>query len=640
MPEILHAIVGTAGHVDHGKTELVKQLTGHETDRLPEEKARGMSIDLGFAPWALSDGRLAGVVDVPGHQDFIRNMVAGAASIDVLLLVVAADDGIMPQTDEHMRIVKLLRTPRVMAVVTKIDLVPTEIRQRVRQDVLRFLHQNGYADAAVVLASNRTGEGLDAVKRALENRVNEATVSKGFMPPGCAFRMNIERAFTVKGHGTIATGIPLAGEVGLEGKLELLPGGQVTGVRAIQTFRHDASRATASACCALNVRDLGADFIRRGMTLAEPGVFVATQAVIGTLENASRTIVIRQREKVRLHAGTSVTTASLGLIGADQLGPGEQAFVHAKLDDPVVLVPGDRFIIRCMTPPSTLGGGSILTTCVARVRRKSPTLRASLEEARQAVARGEPFGAALAAGSDAILDRAELFRLTQCTPEAAQELVATEQAKQNIIRLGDRWLVSARIGELAARVELTLQSYHRSHPYAWGMTPRHLCKLLSVGPHDVVRLIEELTRSHSGVALRHGCLALVGHRPLLSEQQLASKDEIARRVEAAGINPPARGDLQAALSLASGEMNLLTRLLAEEGKLTLLRRHLLWRQDFERCREGVIGLFSERQVVNVNAFRAASGMSRRVAVEVLEIFDAEGLTRRVENGRVLVKFSG
>jgi selenocysteine-specific elongation factor len=635
-PEVLQAIIGTAGHVDHGKTELVRALTGCDTDRLPEEKARGMSIDLGFAPFVLSDGRIAGVVDVPGHRDFIRNMVAGAASMDVLLLAVAADDGIMPQTDEHMRIVRLLRTPRVMAVVTKADLVGDDAAERVREDVRRFIARGGYAESPVVLASNRTGQGLDEVRAVLEQLVREAAAAAGRVSTQPdAFRMNIERVLTVKGHGTVVTGIPLAGTVDVGERLELLPGGQVTGLRAIQTFRIEAARAGSCACCALNLRDVAAESIRRGMTLAAPGVFAAVSTMIGTLENASDALTIQRRQRVRLHAGTSVATASLSLIGAERLGPGERAFVHIKLEGPLALATGDRFLVRALTPPSTLGGGSVLTTRVPRSRRKSETLRASLEASREAVTQTDYFGAALAAGCDATVSHLELVRMTQCTTERAGQFIAIAQAKQSIISLGESWLVSARLGELETRVDFALRSYHRSNPEAWGMMPRQLCKLLGVNPQDVHRLVQELVRRVPGITLEHGCLAVAGHRPNLTESQLCSKEKMARRIEAAGMRPPARGDLQAALGLRPVEMNLLVRLLTQEGKVTGLHTHLMWAEDFERCRERVVELISKLGVVDVKAFRGATGTSRRVAVEVLELLDAQGLTRRVGDGRGL-----
>ena len=637
-PEILHAIVGTAGHVDHGKTELVKRLTGFDTDRLPEEKARGMSIDLGFAPYVLSDGGVVGIVDVPGHRDFIRNMVAGAASIDVLVLVVAADDGIMPQTDEHMRIVQLLRTPRVMAAVTKIDLVGDEARERARRDVETFMGRMGYPGAATVLVSSRTGEGLDEARCTLERLVHEAVEILGQGEHSSrAFRMNVEHVFTIKGHGTVVTGIPLAGEVSLDDTLELLPAGAETGIRAIQTYKYDVRRASSNACTALNLRDVGAESIRRGMTLAAPGAFEATIALVGTLRNATDTVVIRRREQVRFHAGTSVTSASLRLIGVDRLEPGRQAFVHAKLEDPVVLAAGDRFVIRSSTAAFTLGGGAVLTSRARPMRRRVPEVEASLERARESLDRGDLLGAALAASFDSVLGRSDLIRLTQSTADAAQAAIERKQQQGMLVALGEGWLVRVRLGDLAARIEMALVAHHRANPHAWGMTAAHAAKILGIGPKDFDRFAEELSRFGDRIVVQHGCLALRGHRPALSEQQLRAKDELARRVKAAGVHPPARGDLAAALPLSQSEMNLLVRLLCDEGAVTVLRTHVVATEVLDRCRERLLALFFERPVVDVNAFRAATGVSRRVAVEMLEAFDARSLTRRVDDGRVLIR---
>jgi selenocysteine-specific elongation factor len=248
---------------------------------------------------------------------------------------------------------------------------------------------------------------------------------------------------------------------------------------------------------------------------------------------------------------------------------------------------------------------------------------------------GDFLGAALAASSDTILTHAELERLTQCTPEGARTAITVEERRHAVVPLGESWLVTARLGELAGRVKLALERHHRNNPYAWGMPPQQLCKLFGIGPRDVARLAEELTRSDSDIVLSHGSVALAGHRPALSEEQIRAQGEISRRVEAAGISPPARGDLQGALALSTPEMSLLVRLLKEDGRVTILRKHLLSTAVFERCRQQVVELLSVQPVIDVNAFREATGMSRRVAVEVLELFDAQGLTRRVEDGRVL-----
>ena len=633
---VLHAIVGTAGHVDHGKTELVKQLTGFDTDRLPEEKKRGMSIDLGFAPYTMADGRVFGIVDVPGHKDFVRNMVAGAAAVDVLMLVIAADDGIMPQTEEHMRIVSMLRTPRVMAVVTKIDLVPDDARAKLGQEAKQFLDSMGYAAAPVVLMSNRTGEGLDETKRTLELVVQEAVAAlRQGGPEQRAFRMNIERVFSLKGHGTVVTGIPLSGEVRVDDRLDLLPTGLQTSVRSIEAYRRATQGASANACIAINLRDVTPDSVRRGMTLAAPGFFSGTTQLLATLRNASDTSMVRHRAEVRFHAGTSATTASLGLIGADQLAPGEEGFVRVRLEEPVVLAVGDRFVIRSLSPACTLGGGSVLSTCITRMRRNAAPLLAGLAQARTALERGDFLAAAIAARIDPLLSHREILRLTQLPDDLAAAAVSRQQDENVISCLGEDWLVTARRSDLIGRLKLVLQHHHQSNKYAWGMQPRQVCKLLGIGAKSFTGLAQDLGRADEEIIVQHGALAIRGHRPALSDQQLRGKDELARRVRTAGVSPPAQGDLKAALGLPQLEMNLLVRLLRDEGVVTVLRSHILASEIFNQCREKLLALFAEHSVVDIATFRNATGTSRRVAVEILEAFDQQALTRRTDEGRVL-----
>jgi len=634
--QVLHAIVGTAGHVDHGKTELVGRLTGFDTDRLPEEKKRGMSIDLGFAPYTMADGRVFGIVDVPGHKDFVRNMVAGAASVDVLMLVVAADDGIMPQTEEHMRIVSMLRTPRVMAVVTKIDLVPDDARDKLRQDVGQFLGRMGYAAAPVVLMSNRTGEGLDETKRTLELVVQEAVTALQQGEHGQrAFRMNIERVFTLKGHGTVVTGIPLSGEVRVDDTLDLLPTGQRTGVRSIQAYRRATQGASANACIAINLRDVPPDSVHRGMTLAALGFFSGTVDLLATLRNASDTSIIRHRAEVRLHAGTSATTASLGLLGANQLAPGEEGFVRVRLEEPVVLAVGDRFVVRSLSPAFTLGGGSVLSTGITRMRRSAAPLLAGLAQARTALERGELLATAIAAKIDPLLSHRELLRLTQLPEDLAAAAISRQQAEGAVVCLGEDWLVTARRSDLVGRLKLVLQHHHQSNKYAWGMQPRQVCKLLGIGPKSFTGLAQEIGRADEEIIVQHGALAIMGHRPALSDQQLRSKDELVRRVRMAQVSPPAQGDLKTALGLTQLEMNLLVRLLREEGVVTVLRSHIISSEVFNQCRDKLLKLFVGHSAVDIATFRNATGTSRRVAVEILEAFDQQALTRRTDGGRVL-----
>lgn len=632
QPEILHAIVGTAGHVDHGKTSLVRLLTGCETDRLPEEKARGMSIDLGFAPCTLYGKRLVGIVDVPGHKDFIRNMVAGATSIDVLLLVVAADDGVMPQTQEHMSIVKLLRTPQMMVALTKIDMVSPEMVELARQDVAAFLSRAGYPDAPIIPVSNKTGEGIGEIQETIDRLVEQVRARREDLR---AFRMNIERAFSVKGHGTVVAGIPVSGKVAVGQKVEIQPHAAELTVRGIQTYKRDSETASAACCSAINVRDIDAEAVTRGMTLASPGIYRNTTEAIVAFENVSEDVVLKRRMEIRLHSGTGVVEASLKLIASETLEPGESGFAHVLLAEPLVLAAGDRFVIRQPSPGMTLGGGTVLSARPQTLRRHTE-VRERLELAQTAAMRGDYLLSELLAGPDAIVEAPEVRRLTQCLGEEADAVISAAVSGGHLLDLaGSAYAVAARASEPLAVITSQLTRYHRENPYTWGMSPNHVCEALGLPAKAFASVAAMLTRQGS-VVLRHGFLALASFKPPVSERLLALRDQILQQVQSAGVNGPARGDVMRQLNIVEADMRVLTKLLIQDGTILMLDGNFILRSVYNECRETLLGLFQKQAVVDLPAFRDAIGGNRKLVVAMLDAFDGEGLTRRVADGRVLL----
>jgi selenocysteine-specific elongation factor len=635
-PAIANVIVGTGGHVDHGKTALVKMLTGCDTDRLPEEKRRGMSIDLGFAPCYLADGRVVSIVDVPGHADFIRNMVAGASSIDVLVLVVAADDGVMPQTEEHLRILKLLRAPRVIVALTKIDLVTDDVRALAQEDVRRLLFGLGFAAAPIFPVSNKTGEGVGELRDALDLAVAEVALAKEHAAADDrAFRMDVERVFSVKGYGTVVTGIPVSGDVSVGDELSILPAGQKTTVRTMQSFKYEATTAGAGACVALNLRDVEAHAVARGMTVVAPGAYRLTQDLLVTIENASSATCLRQRTKVKLHAGTASTGASLALVGASELGPGQESFAHVKLDEPLVLATGDRFLVRQLSPAETLGGGVVLAEQAQRVKRSSTLLHQELARARDATAKGDLIGAALFAGREVFVSHEDALLLTHCPKERGGRLLREQEAKGEFVDLdGGGWLVQRWLPVALDKAKKALACYHRDNPHAWGMEPSHLCKVLDVPPKSSARLAQVLMSADAEIIPKNGLCALRSQRPALGERLLSLSRKVAERVSAAGINPPARGNLASELACTAAEMNLVVHHLVGEGVLTAFGTYLIANATLDSCRAALLELFKKQTEVDVATFRAATDASRRVAVAILELFDDQQLTRRTESGRV------
>jgi len=647
-PEFAPALVGTAGHVDHGKTSLVRLLTGCDTDRLPEEKARGLSIDLGFAPCLLPSKRIVGIVDVPGHSDFIRNMVAGAASIDVLLLVIAADDGIMPQTDEHMHIVNLLRAPQVMVALTKTDMVAPERVVQVRESVAAFLARNGFPQAPIVPVSNKTGEGLDELRMALNALVERATLRP---PDPRVFRMNVERTFNVKGLGTVVTGIPLSGAITVGGQAELLPAGQATAIRGIQTFKFDTQTAQAHVCAAIALRDVEPGQAARGMTLATPGYFKAVSGVVTALHNASDSFCFRRVTDVKLHAGTAVTLATVKLLGSEELRPGQDGFAQVRMEEPLVLAAGDQFIVRSLSPITTVAGGTVLSARVGPLKPQSDYL----ERFRRAAActagvppapgsAGVPpaperdlLGSELLAGPVAVAGAQEMMHWSQLPAELAKAAVAAKEKLGEIVNLGGgTWLVASRAAELLQVLLPVVTHYHKTNQYAWGLAPAHACELLGLDAQCFTKLAEVLCAG-GALAVKHGRLALRDFQPAISAVQMKLRDELLARITAGGINAPARGDLITALRISEAEMKLMVNLLAADGSIKVLDKNLIAYPVYAQCRQKMVELCSQQPVVDITTFRKAVGAGRNLAFSMLDAFDAEGLTRRVEKGHVLAK---
>ncbi len=375
MARSIHPVVaGTAGHIDHGKSSLVQALTGIDPDRLKEEKERGLTIDLGFARLKLSDGRLLGLVDVPGHERFVRNMVAGCTGLDLVMLVVAADDGVMPQTIEHLDILHLLGVRAGLIVMTKIDLVDEILAEMAEEEIRKTVQGTVLADAPIMRVSSVTGDGIDAVRSHLEQLALGVEPRQAQGP----FRMPVQRVFTLPGIGRVVTGIPLSGTLRPGKELEVLPVGETIKVRGIHAYGGKVEEAVAGHSTALSVPDAKDAGVRRGMIVAEPGVFASGDAVDVELELTKRSPVLKHREPIRFHVGTVEIRGTLLLLNRDILSANESATVRFELDDEVSCAGGDRFLLRLQNPTITVGGGRVLRLSKSgRYRRKD--LGAELE---------------------------------------------------------------------------------------------------------------------------------------------------------------------------------------------------------------------------------------------------------------------
>ena len=633
--EILPVMVGTAGHVDHGKTELVKLLTGCDTDSLPEEKKRGMSIDLGFAPFILEGSRMVGIIDVPGHEDFIRNMIAGASSIDVLILVIAADDGIMPQTIEHLKIVSLLRTPQVMAVITKIDLVTPERQHEIRENVAVLLSKHGFSDGPIILESNVTGEGIGEVKEA----INRLVGSIKSPPETRAFRMNIERVFSVKGYGTVVTGIPLAGKCSIRDELELFPGPQSVVCRAIQKYHFDSNDAQAHVCSAINIRGIKLPDIGRGMTLASPGAYHETLSAILSVQNVHETIPIKRRQEMRFCCGTSNRVVSGLLAGSrGMLGPGEKGFIQIKFSNPIVLAAGDRFILRTLSPSATVAGGVVLTTDVDARKKKMRMETERLELARTAAEKNDPFLSELIAGSRAVINRSDLPRLVQNSSGQIIKKITDEKTDLGmIIPVGSsQWVIKSRITELEEKLNKALTAYHKENALSSGM-PAHQAGALLGLDNDCLEGLRKIFAESRMITVHNNCLSLKDFSIGLTAKQQDLREKIIKSAAEAGKPAIPSSTLQTELGATSSDMQLLLRVLSEEGLITVIDRYVVHASVVNECLDKLLELFREESTVELGRFREVTGLSRNLAVPILDYFDSKGITCRKGKSRTLMR---
>lgn len=537
--QIMQVIVGTAGHVDHGKTSLVRLLTGCDTDRLPEEKRRKLSIDLGFAPCRLPGNRIVGMVDVPGHIDFIRNMIAGAASIDVLLLLIAADDGIMPQTLEHLQIVKLLQRagPRLIVVLSKIDLVEDDIRETVLLETREFISAMGFPEAPVIPFSAVSGAGLVELRRTMDRVISGIAIE----PDPRAFRMNVERVFSVKGYGTVVTGIPLSGTAHVGQAVTLHPSGTDYAIRGIEAYKQGMEMAPSHSCAAIILRDLNPEQVSRGMTIAEPHCYRSTDAVMASLKNVTDSMPIPRLSECTFLAGTSRPRATVRLPGSESLMPGKEGFAHIKLTEPVLLAAGDRYIIRSLNPPATLGGGEVLSTAPTGRKKLPWNYEELLYKAHMATLEQKYALAEILAGSFIALSRQELIHLTHQGEAEAEAIIKGLLEEGELLDLqGGAYLVCAKLpGVLDTLVKL-LEAYHKKHTHSWGMEHTHICRFLGLEPRAYPRLMECLT-SDSRICYSKNRFHLAGHKPDLKAQDLNQKEKILSLISRGGLHGQVRG---------------------------------------------------------------------------------------------------
>ena len=628
-----HVVVGTAGHIDHGKTSLVKALTGTDTDRLPEEKARGITIDLGFAFLEEPDGLTIEIVDVPGHERFIKNMLAGVGGIDVAMLVIAADEGVMPQTREHLGICSLLHIRSGLVVLTKTDLVEPDWLELVREDVAGLVRRTFLDGCPVLTVSAKSGEGIPELRAALR------TLAAGVTPRGTDHlpRLPIDRVFTIKGFGTVVTGTLMAGRLRVDDRVEVFPAGVQAKVRGLQAHGRTVEQSAAGQRTAVNLQGVERVAVERGNVLGLAGTLVPSELVDGTLEllpDAPRPL--KTRDRVRVHAGTSEIMARVLLLDRQELAPGEATLARLRLEGPLVALPGDRFVIRSYSPMLTIGGGTLLDIAPPRFKRKAPTLIAHLTLLREDSPEAVVEEHVRHAGGVGVRV-APLSGRVPFGPERLRALLDTLQTSGRVVAIDRDWFVHPE--SLARLRELTLGAlaqFHRAAPLRPGMSREELRGRAGAADERVFAHLLAALEGEGLVRTDRDKVRLASHEVRLSPEQQKAADRLEQEYLTAEAAPPSPEEALARAGQSGDEEHELFQVLIEARKLVRVKESLYFHaRALEAIQDKLVTMLRERKEIGPGDIKDLLGISRKYAIPLLEFFDARRVTARVGERRVL-----
>jgi selenocysteine-specific elongation factor len=629
-------VVGTAGHIDHGKSSLVRALTGIDPDRLKEEKARGITIELGFAHTAVGDTRIA-FVDVPGHERFVRTMLAGVGGIDCVLMIVAADESVMPQTREHFDICSLLRIPRGIVVITKCDLADAETRALVRHDVAELVKGSFLAPAPVLEVSATTGAGLEQLREAIAAQVSQV----GQRPIDGGARLPIDRAFSMKGFGTVVTGTLVSGRVGLDDQLLVQPGGRTVKVRGVQVHGRPATEAVAGQRAAINLGGVDAGDVLRGETLLTPGTLSVTRRVDAEIDLLRAARPLKHGARVRVHNGTSEVLGRVSIAGASvaAIEPGATELARLRLETPAVLTRGDRFIIRAYSPPVTIGGGIVIDADPTRPGVRSAEGRRGLEQLR--IGRGE-IAALVAMIESAGLGGVPSASLVARAGVAPARVASTlkELAAHAVGPVGDRLIASSHLRKASDDLVALVAASHKAHPMSDGL-PREEAReriFARVAPAVFEQVVHDLKAAK--VLSGSERLALPTHKAAVAGADDQIRAAILEAYRAGGLKPPDAAAIEAMARTPRAIVDKVTALLLREKVLVKLDTLVFHGEALRHLKDEVVAMKSSapggRATVDVAAFKDKYGISRKFAIPLLEYLDRERVTRRTGDIRTVL----
>ena len=629
-------VIGTAGHVDHGKSALVLALTGIDPDRLPEEKKRGMTIDLGFAWLPLPDGTEVGIVDVPGHERFVKNMIAGVGGIDAALLVIAADDGWMPQTQEHLEILELLGVKKGIVVINKIDLVKEDWLNLIEDDIKNKLKGTLFEHAVVVRTSGTKKIGIEELSKQIQDLISQLKARKDIGKP----RLYIDRVFTMSGMGTVVTGTLIDGSFKVGQEVEIAPDGIKTRIKNLQSYKKQVEAAGPGTRVAMNLICVEKEKIKRGDVVINPGTAILTNFLdvkVTVLPDAP--FSLKNGSEVLFMLGTSEIAGRLILlnVGAQNfeplLKPGQTGFARLKLKEPVLARVGDHFILRLPSPPKTLGGGLVLDVFPSRLKRKDKELIAFLSR-RENLDLSELILTELKKVD--FLIREELFKASIFGSEEIESVLALLEGREEVVIKKNMVIDKARWDRLLNQILERVKKEHSDKPFTYGLKTSDLSSKLQFKEKLISEGVEYLL-STAKLIQKENYLALPEHRPQLAEKQAPLAQAILKKFEENRFSPPTKSEL---LEENPDYQKILIYLL-QQGKLVELKEGILYRkEDFEEITKKIKEFISANGPSTVSQIRERLNITRKYAVPILEKLDELGITRREGDKRVLGKEKG
>ena len=629
-------ILGTAGHIDHGKTTLIKALTGIDTDRLKEEKERGITIELGFAHLKLPGGQLLGIVDVPGHEKFVKNMVAGATGIDIVALVIAADEGVMPQTREHLEICQVLNIRHGLVILTKTDMVEPDWLELAREDVTEFLAGTFLADAPIVEVSAVKGDGLKELVQLLDTMVQEIPERD----PGHFFRLPVDRVFTMKGFGTVLTGTTISGEISVGDDVTIYPDGFAGRIRGIQVHSQDVNDVRAGLRTAINLQGVEKAQIERGHIIAAKDSLRTTYMVdvhLGLLESAPRKL--KNRSKARFHTGTSEIIATVVLLDQEELKPGDRCFAQIRLDQPTAVLIRDRFVLRSYSPVRAIGGGEVLHALPRKKKRFSEDALKELKVLKEGDL-SEIVKQFVFMGRSQGLEQRDLPFLANTRKKRLDEVLRRLMAQREVVQYDPERgsLIHAHYLDKAKEEILnTLAAYHQDFPLKAGLSKEEL-RSRTVGSRNqklFAYLINQLIRE-GDIIQEKELIHLTDHKVTLAQDQ----EDMRRKIEAiylkGGLQPPYFKELKK--EFPAGEGADVLQVMVKEGTLVKVKEDLFFHKEaIEGLRKRLIAFFKDNGEITTPQFKDMTGASRKYAIPLIEYFDRTQVTVRVGDNRVLRK---